>query len=141
MAELLEESFEKELIEDYFQKEGITEIYYEKNYDGAAIIQQIGNTLYLDKLAVHSSLKNNGLGSCLWKEITIEYDQLILRASKDNNAANKFYKERCELVAETEDWNIYSYSKHDNKLPDELIINAVAKKRPTMIKRKDSKAI
>lgn len=78
-------------------------------------------------------MKKNGLGSCLWKEITNKYDQLILRASKINTNANRFYKERCGMVAETEDWNIYWYSKDINRLPDKPIIEKVTQKRPTMI--------
>jgi len=131
---LINDSFKsskKKLVDDYFEKEDISEIFHEENYLGAAIIQNINDIPYIDKLAVKET--GNGLGTALWNTVTDKYDKLIWRASP-GNPANDFYKGKYEGKIQTENWNIYY--KGLNNLQENIfneLIKTVASKEPTMI--------
>lgn len=131
---LLESSFEKKLVAEYFD-EDITEIIYEKNYDGAAIIKTVNSIPYLDKFAVSKPCQGTGLGKSIWAEVAGKYPKLILRATKDNTA-NSFYFRNCEGMIKKSHWNIY----WNNIKEDELfsVIEAVEKRKATMTSQKET---
>ena len=134
LKNLLESSFEKKLVDNYFD-EDMTEIIYEKNYEGAAIIKTVNSIPYLDKFAVSKPCQGTGLGKSIWTEVVGKYQKMILRATKDN-PANSFYFRNCEGMIKKSQWNIY----WNNIGEDELfsVIEAVEEKKATMTAKKET---
>lgn len=133
LKNLIENSFEKKLADSYFD-EDMTEIIYEKNYDGAAIIKTINSIPYLDKFAVSKACQGTGLGKSIWAEVVSKYPRMILRAAKDN-PANSFYYRNCEGMVKKSEWNIYWNNIRDDELFS--AIEAVEEKKVTLTKHKN----
>jgi len=133
LKNLIENSFDKKLV-DYYFDEDMTEIIYEINYDGAAIIKTVNSIPYLDKFAVSKACQGTGLGKSIWAEVVARYPKMILRAAKDN-PVNSFYIRNCEGMIKKSGWNIY----WNNIEEDELFsaIEAVEEKKATLTEHKN----
>lgn len=102
---LLEQSFGKKLVEGYFDN-GIKEIFFEKDYCGAAVIKEIDGIAYMDKFAVHPTCQGTGLGKSLWAELSKKYPKIVWRSSS-SNPINGFYFKKCHGLLKKNDWIVY----------------------------------
>ncbi len=126
---LLENAFCKTLVPEYFNSQ-IKEVFYEKNYEGIAVIKELSNIPYLDKLAVLKSCQGTGLGKSLWNSVLKKYPKLILRASIAN-PLNSFYAKECDGFVKGSEWNVYwkGLSWHEA----ETTANLAMKKSKTLL--------
>lgn len=110
---LLETAFDKILAKDFFEEDPYR-IYYEKNYEGVAIIQEIGEVPYLDKFAVSKLCEGTGLGKSLWIKVIDKFPSLIWRATPEN-PLNSFYLRECEGCLKYPTWHVYwrGLEEHD----------------------------
>jgi hypothetical protein len=102
---LLEDAFGKNLVDDFFT-EKFRMIFYEKDYEGVAIIKNLKGIPYLDKLAVSPISEGTGLGKSLWIAISKAYPKLIWRASP-KNPLNNFYLRECQGCMKFPKWHVY----------------------------------
>ncbi len=116
---LIEDAFDKKLVEGYFD-DGIKEIFYQKDYEGVAIIKKINNVPYLDKFAVAKFRQGTGLGKSLWLKLIKKYPQLIWRATPENTF-NLFYMKNCDGFMKFPNWNVYW-----TKVKDKQILSTVS---------------
>ncbi len=105
IIELLEDAFDKNLQGNYINRE-ISEVIYQKDYEGIAIITHIDNIPYLDKFAVAKFRQGTGLGKSLWTKVIEKYPRLIWRA-KPRNPLNIFYMKNCHGLIKDPRWYVY----------------------------------
>ncbi|MEE4311304.1 MAG: hypothetical protein V2J62_05495 [candidate division KSB1 bacterium] len=129
MVKLLEASFDKKLANEYFSTE-IKEVFYEKNYEGAAIIKMIDGINYLDKFVVMKYRQGSGLGKSLMSEVFKKYDSLIWRASSKNQIKG-FYEKNSDGMMKKNGWTIFWRNIADDRLI--AIVNKVAALEKTMV--------
>jgi acetylglutamate synthase len=60
----------------------------------------------MDKFAVISSARGEGLGNAMWNKMTSEHKKIFWR-SRANNAINSFYKEVCDGFQKSNGWSIF----------------------------------
>ncbi|MBU0614972.1 MAG: acetylornithine/succinylornithine family transaminase [Nanoarchaeota archaeon] len=128
VKEVIEKSFGKKLVTDYFD-EPITEIIYEQDYEGLAIIKKINNIPYLDKFVVVPECQGTNLGKSIWNHLTKKYPKLIWRAKKEN-MRNSFYAKNCDGMLKNS-WNIYWKNLNTEEI--KKTVPLVDSKKDTMI--------
>jgi len=101
----IESAFSKTMVDGYFEN-GIKAAFFEKNYEGIAIMKEVNGIPYLDKFAVAKPYQGTGLGKSLWMEITKRYPGFLLRAALDN-PFNPFYTKHCDGMMKKNGWIIY----------------------------------
>lgn len=126
---LLEDAFGKQLDRHYFEDQ-ILEIFYQRDYEGIAILKQINNIPYLDKFAVAKFRQGTGLGKSLWSKLTEKYPRLIWRAKPDN-PLNTFYMKHCDGMVKNPRWYVYWRNLEPGTMLPNL--DAVINKRETFI--------
>ncbi|NOU36693.1 MAG: hypothetical protein HOO88_07975 [Kiritimatiellaceae bacterium] len=101
---LLEESFGKK------PKEGVlsdvTQIYFEENYRGAALLEQQSAGLYLSKFAVGSEARGEGLAQELWEEVCKKHSAFFWRSRK-GNPINQWYDRHADGRHTAGDWVVF----------------------------------
>jgi len=127
---LLENAFEKKLVDTYF-KEKVNQVFYQKDYEGVAIVQDINGIPYLDKFAVAKICEGTGLGKSLWLKVSEKFPQLIWR-STPSNPLNNFYMRECDGCMKFEDWHVFWRDVPQKNLLD--LIRKVRKKPLTLVK-------
>jgi hypothetical protein len=101
---LLEESFKRK------PKKGVladvTQIYFEENYRGAALLEQQPEGLYLSKFAVGSEARGEGLAQELWDEVCKNHPAFFWRSRK-GNSINQWYDRQADGRHSTGDWVVF----------------------------------
>ena len=104
MTALLEESFGRK------PKDGVlapvTDVYYEQNYRGAALLEQHSQGLYLSKFAVGPEARGEGLAQELWDAVCKNHSGFFWRSRK-NNSVNQWYDRHAEGRCNAGDWVIF----------------------------------
>ncbi|MEI8205612.1 MAG: hypothetical protein WCG03_01920 [Kiritimatiellales bacterium] len=101
---LLEESFGKK------PKPGVladvTQIYFEENYRGAALLEQKPEGLYLSKFAVGPEARGEGLAQELWDEVCKNHPAFFWRSRK-GNPVNQWYDRHADGRHTAGDWIVF----------------------------------
>ena len=101
---LLEESFGKK------PKPGVladvTQIYFEENYRGAALLEQQREGLYLSKFAVGPEARGEGLAQELWDEVCKNHSAFFWRSRK-GNPVNQWYDRHADGRHTAADWVVF----------------------------------
>lgn len=105
ISAVLENAFHKKLKKGYFDQ-SFDRIFYQKEYEGVAIVKMIDGIPYLDKFAVKPMFQGTGLGKSLWEKVIRAYPRLIWRAAP-TNSLNKFYLKECSGCLKYPRWNIF----------------------------------
>ena len=105
LVSILESSFKGTLNNKYF-KDHDKEFYLSKCNRASIIITSYKNITYMDKFAVISSARGEGLGNAMWNKMTSEHKKIFWR-SRANNAINNFYKDVCDGFQKSNGWNIF----------------------------------
>lgn len=108
----IEESFKKKLNPN-FPNRKLHSAIYTNNFSCTGLISLINNFFYLDKLAVNSNFRGQGLGTALLDEIVNSYSPIIWRSS-DTNPFLEFYKNKASLKKKTKNWNIFEVNIKSN---------------------------
>ena len=105
ITSILESSFNGKLIEDYFSKENND--FYKSTCNRAAIVVSHDQEIpYMDKFAVVSSARGEGLGNAIWNKMLSDHKKVFWR-SRPSNGINDFYKGVCDGFQKHDKWNIY----------------------------------
>jgi acetylglutamate kinase len=105
LVSILESSFKGTLNNKYF-KDHDKEFYLSKCNRASIITMSYKNITYMDKFAVISSARGEGLGNAMWNKMTSEHKKIFWR-SRANNAINNFYKDVCDGFQKSNGWNIF----------------------------------
>lgn len=105
LVSILESSFKGTLNNKYF-KDDDKEFYLSKCNRASIITTSYKNITYMDKFAVISSARGEGLGNAMWNKMTSEHKKIFWR-SRANNAINNFYKDVCDGFQKSNGWNIF----------------------------------
>jgi len=105
LVSILESSFKGTLNNKYF-KDHDKEFYLSKCNRASIITMSYKNIIYMDKFAVISSARGEGLGNAMWNKMTSEHKKIFWR-SRANNAINNFYKDVCDGFQKSNGWNIF----------------------------------
>jgi ribosomal protein S18 acetylase RimI-like enzyme len=101
---LLEESFGRK------PKDGVlaaaTQIYFEENYRGAALLEQQPEGLYLSKFAVGPEARGEGLAQELWDEVFKNHPAFFWRSRK-GNPINQWYDRHADGRHTAGDWVVF----------------------------------
>jgi ribosomal protein S18 acetylase RimI-like enzyme len=101
---LLEESFKRK------PKEGVladvTQVYFEKNYRGAALLEQHPEGLYLSKFAVGPEARGEGLAQELWDQVCKNHPAFFWRSRK-GNSVNQWYDRHADGRHTDVDWTVF----------------------------------
>lgn len=116
LTSLLENSFEKKLIDTVFCQR-LTELYIEHNYNGAALLEPHGNTMYLSKFTVEKAMRGEGLALELWQRITQDHPAIFWR-SQHKNPINQWYEKLSDGHHTTDKWKVFWHGIRINQLPD-----------------------
>jgi acetylglutamate synthase len=122
LFETIEESFKKKLNPN-FPNRKLQGAIYTHNFSCAGLISLIDNFFYLDKLAVVSKFRGQGLGTSLLDEIINTYSPIIWRSS-DTNPFLEFYKNKASLKKKTKLWNIFEFNQ--THTTSEYIYNTIS---------------
>ena len=105
LVSILESSFKGTLNNKYF-KDHDKEFYLSKCNRASIITMSYKNITYMDKFAVISSARGEGLGNAMWNKMTSEHKKIFWR-SRANNAINNFYKDVCDGFQKSNGWSIF----------------------------------
>jgi len=101
---LLEESFGRK------PKAGVlaaaSQIYFEENYRGAALLEQHPEGLYLSKFAVGSEARGEGLAQELWDEVCKNHPAFFWRSRK-SNPINQWYDRHADGRHNAGEWIVF----------------------------------
>lgn len=105
LIQLFESSFNKTLKSQSFL-EHVTEIYLEKAYRGAVLLEQHPAGLYLSKFAVGREARGEGLALELWREVCQNHEALFWR-SNVSNPFNSWYRNQADGYHVSGKWQIF----------------------------------
>jgi acetylglutamate synthase len=89
----------------YFKNDD-KEFYLSKCNRASIVTTSFKNIIYMDKFAVISSARGEGLGNAMWNKMTSEHKKIFWR-SRANNAINSFYKDVCDGFQKSNGWSIF----------------------------------
>ena len=102
---LLETSFGKTLKNHSFMKNA-GEVYIEKDYRGAILLEKHPAGLYLSKFAVGREARGEGLALELWREVCENHAMLFWR-SNAANPFNSWYRQQADGYHRAGKWQIF----------------------------------
>jgi hypothetical protein len=105
LLHLLEASFGKKLTSDSFL-EKVSQIYIEKDYRGAVLLEEHPAWFYLSKFAVGREARGEGLALELWREVHQNHEVLFWR-SNENNPFNSWYHKQSNGHHHCGKWQIF----------------------------------
>ena len=105
VVSILESSFKGTLNNKYFKNDD-KEFCLSKCNRASIVTTSYKNITYMDKFAVISSARGEGLGNAMWNKMTSEHKKIFWR-SRANNAINSFYKDVCDGFQKSNGWSIF----------------------------------
>ena len=105
LTELLETSFGRKLKSTSFM-DNVLDVYIEKTYRGAVLLERHEAGLYLSKFAVGKEARGEGLAMELWGEVCANHSSLFWR-SNAANPFNSWYHQRADGHHRSGKWQIY----------------------------------
>jgi len=105
ITSILESAFKGTLDKNYFIKQD-KEFYVSSCSRAAIAISLHQKVAYMDKFAVKTGARGEGLGNAIWNRMTADHKKVFWR-SRPNNSINFFYKNVCDGFQKTDEWNIF----------------------------------
>jgi hypothetical protein len=116
LINLLENSFQKKLVNNNFFNR-LTDIYLEKNYNGAALLEPHSNAMYLSKFTVEKAMRGEGLALELWQHVTNQHSAVFWR-SRRHNTINHWYEKLSDGHHSTDQWKIFWHGVNIDSIPE-----------------------
>lgn len=104
LAALLRESFGRDPKEEAIRAS--TEMFFEENYRGAALLERHPAGLYLSKFAVGPEARGEGLAQELWDAVCKNHDAFFWRSRK-GNPINQWYDRHADGRHNAGDWIVF----------------------------------
>lgn len=105
LFELFENGFGKALKKEHDFGQ-VRQIYVERDYRGAALLECHAAGLYLSKFVVSQQARGEGLAQELW-ELACEKQEAIFWRSRHDNPINRWYEKYADGLQHGPDWNIF----------------------------------
>lgn len=102
---LLQASFEKKAKDVLFKRQ-IDHFYVEENYQGAALITEVGDMSYLSKFAVGTEARGFGIGRDLWAAVTGNHKKIFWRSDPEKFITS-WYVKQCDGMHKTPRWTVF----------------------------------
>ena len=112
---LLEESFNKTPKDGVL--DAVTTIYLDEACNGAALLEEHPEGLYLSKFAVGPEARGEGLAQDLWAEVCEKHSAFFWR-SRIGNPVNQWYDRQADGYYTTDDWMVFWRGMSADALPD-----------------------
>ncbi|MEZ4434970.1 MAG: acetylglutamate kinase [bacterium] len=109
---LISSCFGRALADDYFERKRCQRVYVTESYRAAAVITEEAGLAYLDKLAVTSEARGEGLAAKLWSRMRADFPQLYWRA-RDDNPVRGWYFDRADGGIRRGRWVVFWYGIDD----------------------------
>ena len=113
ITSILESAFQGKLINNYFNNEK-KDFYISSCNRSSIIISYDQDIAYMDKFAVISSARGEGLGAAMWNRMKADHKKMFWR-SRSTNTINSFYKDVCDGFQKYDEWNIFWIGINDLK--------------------------
>ncbi len=104
----IESGFGKNLVSGFFSKGGIMEVFHTPDFTAIAVIKDVLDIPYIDKLAIAPGAQGKGLGTEMMNAIISAYPKCMLRASPGNEAANALYSKFFAWSEPANGWNVFA---------------------------------
>lgn len=104
LRELMKSSFGRELKPGTIEK--VSKAFIEKNYRGAALLEQHSAGWYLSKFAVDTQARGEGLAGEIWHEMLLENPALFWRA-RIQNPINHWYHKHSDGSHRQGEWIVF----------------------------------
>ena len=105
LRSLLRECFRRDLKDENFFSR-VDHFYFEENYRGAVLLEELEQGIYLSKFAVGVQARGEGIAQELW-ERTIRDHPVLFWRSRPGNFINRWYRRIAQGVQEESDWVIF----------------------------------
>lgn len=105
LVHLLEASFGKKLKDESFLA-NVQEVYIEKDYRGAVLLERHRSGLYLSKFAVGREARGEGLALELWQQVCGNHSAIFWR-SNASNPFNSWYQQQADGQHRSGKWQIF----------------------------------
>ncbi len=102
---IIESSFKGKLIHNYYDSNKRTFLLSDCNR-AVISISELNDFCYMDKFAVLSDARGEGLGSAIWKKM-VRNNKKIFWRSRISNPINNFYKNVCDGFQKNNQWLIF----------------------------------
>lgn len=109
---LISSCFGRALADDYFERKRCQRVYVTESYRAAAVITEEAGIAYLDKLAVTSKARGEGLAAKLWARMRADFPRLFWRA-RDDNPVRSWYFDRADGGMRRGRWVVFWYGIED----------------------------
>lgn len=109
---LISSCFGRPMVPDYFERKRCQRVYVTENYRAAAVVTEEAGLPYLDKLAVTSKARGEGLAAKLWGRLRADFPQLFWRA-RDDNPVRGWYFDRADGGVRRGKWVVFWYGIDD----------------------------
>ncbi len=109
---LIEGCFGRPMVPDYFERKRCQRVYVTEQYRAAAVVTEEAGLPYLDKLAVTSKARGEGLAAKLWNRMRADFPRLFWRA-RDDNPVRGWYFDRADGGVRRGKWVVFWYGIED----------------------------
>jgi len=137
---LVSQSFGRTLSPDYYARREVKRVFVAGEYAAAAVVTDGGPAAYLDKFAVTSEARGQGLAGSLWRRIIASEPALYWR-SRAGNEINPWYTSRADGMHRSGEWVVYWRGMSDAGEIARCVHDALALEdsfEPTITIRKES---
>lgn len=110
--QLVEGAFSRTMESTWWDSLDLLSAYVSESYRAAAIVAKIDDFAYLDKFAIHESVRGEGLARTVWTQMTRDFPTVFWRSRSDNRF-NGFYLDECDGFVRQNHWTIYWKGEDD----------------------------
>jgi acetylglutamate kinase len=103
---LVEAAFGRAPTPDWWDGFDLARVYMTENYRAGAFVARLGEVGYLDKFAVESEARGEGLARAVWRRMTADWPKLVWR-SRSDNPINEFYFRESDGCARKGVWTVF----------------------------------
>ena len=116
LKSLLQECFGRLLRDEYFESLELECMIWASSARAAAVVRRTDTGVeYLDKFAVTSTARGEGLGAALWAQIRQRCPRLFWR-SRSDNPINSWYQRQADFCLRKGKWLVFGYGVEDAEL-------------------------
>jgi acetylglutamate kinase len=103
---LVAAAFGRAPTKDWWPGLDLAAAYITERYRAAAFVARIGEVGYLDKFAVESEARGEGLARAVWRKMIADWPKLIWRSRADN-PINEFYFRESDGCVRRGQWIVF----------------------------------
>ncbi len=118
----IETSFERKMCADYFERP-FSQLFYEENYRGGAILTKLAGLPYLSKFWVAQEAQGEGIARDIW-HVVRENTPVFFWRSRNDNPFNNWYMKMCEGMQVSGEWRVFWIGLVTPEIPSAILAAA-----------------